>query len=446
MVGFSDFRTNTNLLLVIDHARAGNMFFSTIFDQHSEVLCCPWLHYLYSYIQDRFAEKIELDSKEALSYLRTTPYFSLLYDEETEIANASIRRIGGNPDVDLNRKLFRESLAGIVLKNPTVSRKDLILAIYFSYAIGMGRNIQDITYILCPDCVSLRSESAMTGFSGVIIDNAFNDFPKAKAVHLVRDPRANLASLNHEFVNSLGNMYGLHLGNFWNRVNCLLRNDFDHHRNTPFVFGYWLIYVRQTFETISLKKETYSENFVTVKNEDLNLNFTLTMKALCKNLGVDWDGNWDENFEPTMLNRLWTGTGAYNNQYQKNVNGLLKNDQDSVSQQITGPNEYVTKRWRSRLSPNEVFIIEGLLFSEMQEFGYECISYRADRYGIDHVLRRLWKPLRGEIPSIRWTIEGLKLGVKELCNRVFLLLAFPPIYLLSRISFLKVAGKYFDAE
>ena len=48
---YEDFSKKVNLMLLIDHAgRAGNVFFLTIFDNHPEVISCPWIHYIYSYI------------------------------------------------------------------------------------------------------------------------------------------------------------------------------------------------------------------------------------------------------------------------------------------------------------------------------------------------------------------------------------------------------------
>ena len=58
-----------------------------------------------------------------------------------------------------------------------------------------------------------------------------------------------------------------------------------------------------------------------------------------------------------MLGLPWTGTGGYNNQYQRNHYGPLKNDSDDVSKNVRGPNVYVTQRWRKRLRKNENFIV-----------------------------------------------------------------------------------------
>ena len=62
------FINTVNLSIVFDHARAGNMFFLTLFDQHEEVLTSPAIQYLYSYILTELGDKEEFDSKIAYDY------------------------------------------------------------------------------------------------------------------------------------------------------------------------------------------------------------------------------------------------------------------------------------------------------------------------------------------------------------------------------------------
>ena len=216
-----------------------------------------------------------------------------------------------------------------------------------------------ISYIMCPDSISLRNETALDGFSGKVIDYVVEDFPNARLIHLERDPRAGFASSNHQFVNQLGNMYGLKIGQFWSRLVRLIRRDFDW--DSVFVSGFWLIYYRQTFKAVMQKRIKYQKQFLTVLNEDLNLNFVPTMKWLVGELCIDMLELWFNDFRPTMLGKPWLGTGAYNNYYQTYIYGPLTNDPDSLSQNISGPNAYVTQRWKTRLKANEVFLLEGLV-------------------------------------------------------------------------------------
>ena len=68
MSEFKNFSMQVNLLMVIDHAgRAGNGFFQTIFDSHPQVLACPWMHYVYSYLQSEYGDAEQLDTQAATS-------------------------------------------------------------------------------------------------------------------------------------------------------------------------------------------------------------------------------------------------------------------------------------------------------------------------------------------------------------------------------------------
>ena len=50
---FEDFQSRVGLIGLIDHhGRAGNGFVLSIFDQHPEVLTCPWVHYDYTYAME----------------------------------------------------------------------------------------------------------------------------------------------------------------------------------------------------------------------------------------------------------------------------------------------------------------------------------------------------------------------------------------------------------
>jgi hypothetical protein len=434
---FAEFKERVNVIFVVDHAgRAGNGFFQTIFDQHPQVIACPWMHYVYSYILTEYGEDDRLDARAVWEHWRGTIYFTLLYNDLDEERRAFITRIGGNPDAALSRLLVRRCFDEALLGRDVITRRELVAAIFYSYAVGLGRDTREILYIMCPDSISLRSENAMEGFSGKAIDCVVRDFPDARLVHLERDPRAGLASSNHQFVNQLGNMYGLKLGNFWQRLRRLAHRDFDW--DSVFVFGFWLIYFRQTFDAVMRKRAQYEGRFLTVRNEDLNLEFTSTVKALADKLGIRALDSWTDDFRPTMLGKPWTGTGAYNSQYQQHTHGPLKNDPDSMARNVTGPNAYVTQRWKTRLNPNEIFLIEGLLTPELEAFGYKFLYWRGGPQDERRLSRVIWKPLSGELPAPRWILDVRHVGFGGLLDRLFYCVAFPVFYVASRLALLSV--------
>ena len=440
MNNFNLFKQNTNILFVVDHAgRAGNAFFQTIFDSHPQVLACPWMHYVYSYIIESFGNNEFLDSNYVHSIWKDTTYFTLLYNDLGQHQSQFIYKIGGDPEALLDRALVRATFDEIILSKDVIHRKDLIHAIFYSFALGRGIDTTSIRYVLCPDSISLKSESVANGYSGRIIDIVIQDFPKARIVHLERDPRAGFASSTHQFINQLGNMYGVKPSNFVQRYLRLLRCDIDW--DSVFVFGFWLLYFKQTYDTIMLKRTQYPQYFMTVRNEDLNLNFVNTMSTIASSLNIDFLEIWSPHFSPTMLGITWMSTGAYNNRYQTFRNGPLKNDPNKISHTVSGPNEYVTSRWKKRLKPREINILEILFSEEIDNFGYDYIFPRHSSYTRLRLIILLLQPLSGELPSPSWIFSGLQTSLSEFLSRIFFVFVSPLFYVQSRISLFRIIFK-----
>jgi len=433
---FAKFAAQVNVIAVFDHSgRAGNTFFTSIFDQHPQVLVCPWVHYLYSYATTAFGEEEEIDSRTAHQFATRTWYFRLLYGELTGPDKALIEKIGGDPNALVDRDALRRAFDGIVLSQPTITRRSLALACYFAFAVGTGREIDKIKFVLIDDAITLRSETPFTGYSGRVVDLIKKDFDRAVMLHLIRDPRAGLASTNHQFVNSLGNEYGVHWGNYGRSLRRLTASDLGW--DGVFVFGFLLLFFHQSFLAIERKKARYADQFSVVKNEDLNLRFPATMQALCDALDIAFLEVWsDPQYVPTMLGAPWRGMGAYNNRYQAPRFGPLENDPDEISRAIAGPNKFVTERWRSRLSQTEIFLIEWFLRSELRRYGYPFLQVGQDQEDVFSMVVRLARPLRGELPTPGWIRRGARLGVREALDRIFFAISFWPFYVGVRLVML----------
>lgn len=432
---FNNFKKKVNLIFVIDHAgRAGNGFYQTIFDQHDQVLVCTWLHYLYSYTVNKFNDQKIFKSNEILDFFTKNNYFNCLYNEENEIDNRFITKMGGDPKAEIDRQIFRANMHRIVLQNSTITRKDFFIAIYFSFGISIKKNLNNIKYLLSCDSISLRKEGIHKGYSGKVLDEAIAEFPNLKFVHLTRDPRAGFASTHHQYLNSHGNMYGIKLNNFLKRFIRLIKGDFNW--DQVFVFGFWNLYFFETYKTIFKKKKFYKENFFTLKNEDLNLSFEKTMKKHAKDLDIKYSDNWNKDFVPTMLGKKWSGTGAYNSNYQSIKYSIIKTNNLDKEKKITGPNEYVTSRWKTQLSYNEIYILEFIHRLEIKEFRYENLFIKINKFHKWFFYLILWMPLKGEIPRPDWILNGIKISSSEFVDRLTYLFLFPIFYFCSRIVFI----------
>lgn len=433
---FSEFSKNTDLLLLIDHAgRAGNGFFQTIFDQHPEVITCPWVHYIYSSLTDMYKDRSEYTQDEVLQYIDLNRYLQTIFSDLTDTNKDFILKMGGNINASINRNIVYKTFLELIKDRSLIHRRDLILMIYFAFMKGRAIDTSRIKYILTADSISLRSESLHSGYSGKIIDFAVKDFENSIVIHLLRDPRAGFTSSVHQFINQLGNMYGLRLDNFLNRIKKMISLDYDW--DSAFVFGFWILYFKETFKCIERKKIELTANFIEIKNEDININFRNTLKNLSADLGIDCLDSWnsDKDFIPTMLSMPWMGTGAYNANYSKS--NILEGDPKSLIGKLAGPNKYVTERWKDRLPSRDVTIVEYELREEIERYGYDFRNGKSPSF-LDSRIKFCF-PLIGEIPNLSWITKSHE-TINRL-NKVIFFLTLPITYPLSRISFFILARK-----
>jgi hypothetical protein len=431
----SETTNRINLIAALDSSgRGGNLFFLTLFDAHPEVACCPVVQYTYSYVLSEFGDGANnIDSATARRFIAEKSYFRLLYNDMGGDNEILFSRMGGTPESQLDRQRLRELIDGYFAAREQVSRREVVALPLLAYALVRGADLSMLRYVLIGDAVSRRTEEVVDGFSGAIVDEIIRDFPVAKIFRLVRDPRATFASPRHQFVNSLGNMYALRPGNFWSRLGVL-----NSMRLTPdngCVYLYWLFYLRQTERVICVKEAQYPGNFMVVKNEDLNLRFPEAMIPIGEWLGVQHLESWrTSDFVPTVIGVPWHGAGAYNSRYQRSTTGPLANDLEEVSRTVTGPNEYVTRRWRTRLNSREIELIEFLFFADLKKYGYEILHHDPSHSAEEVLARTLAGPFEGEWPRLAWLSTGFSEGLSEGLKRLFYTLTFVPFYVLSRVK------------
>ena len=169
----------------------------------------PLFHYTYSYLDSYFGREREILGSDAQHFLSTVAYTRLLYQDPVGDIAELIGRIGADLETPFRRDIFRSVIDEYCEQSQYISRKNVVLLPYVAYAVATGRDLEAVRYVLVSDAISRRTESVVDGFSGKVVDEILKDFPEAKLVHITRDPRATFASPRHQFVNSLGNMYGV---------------------------------------------------------------------------------------------------------------------------------------------------------------------------------------------------------------------------------------------
>ncbi len=420
------------LAAVIDHSgRGGNAFFLTTFDHHTEVLTCPLMHYTYSYIVSTFGMSKNIDVNVAKDFLVNKSYFRLLCSPDALENKELIYRMGAH-NITVPSDKILSLTEKFFSSRQHITRKELVLLPFIIYAIASDFSIDRFKYVLVSDAVSLRDENVTDGFSGKVIDEMLLDFPEAKMISMVRDPRATFASPRHQFVNQLGNMYAVTPYNYFSRLFNLLRGRLT--ADNGCVYLYWLLYLAQSTHVIRRLRKKYKDNFMIVKNEDLNLEFKKTTDKICSWLGVEPKKAWmSGDFTPTILGKPWMGTGAYNSRYQTQTKGMLQNDSKETSLKIAGPNAYVTQRWQSKLNQREIKLLEYLFSDEINVMGYKPL-YPAERSAWLVYMKAALMPFEGEWPNFKWLFEGFKMSMRDGGLRLFYTGSFMPFYILSRLK------------
>ena len=90
------------------------------------------------------------------------------------------------------------------------------------------------------------------------------------------------------------------------------------------------------------------------------------------------------------------------------------------------------------MSKNEIKVLEILFKQEMNDLSYDSVSQLDLNNNILTLIWNLIFPFQGEIPGVRWIINGKHIGLVEILQRLFYISTFVPFYVLSRIVLLRL--------
>lgn len=408
------------VLMVFDHARAGNAFFKRIFDRHPEVLCIPVVSYLYNRTVSQYLEGAETaEGSVILRRILGDGEIHRIVSELTPEAEQDIIRYGDDPNARVDRAKVGRILAELLQDRREVTRHDILTAIFLAHAIGVGEDTSRVKYLLTD-----ASPHNDVGDGERLNRRLFDAIKKdpVRIVHLVRDPRASFASIRHQYVNQFGVMYPIRSRKIWQtaKCNCV-----------------WMWTLKYTAGGARAMAEFRGEfaplDWFLVRNEDLNLDFQNTMRKLTAWLDVDWHEPWSApDYVPTSYGIPHKGVSGYTRMYNRNEDGPIENEPDEKAR-FPGPNVEVTRRWRRMLRAREVKILEAVYYEEMKEHGYVFDHVRDDA-SRKRALFSALLPFGGEFPTrMRWWTSR-----KRLDKKLVFLLFFPFSYALARLSFYRM--------
>lgn len=414
-----DFRhlEKAELLMAIDHGRAGNSFFKRVFDPHSEILTIPFCSYFYHDLARIFNKKERIPWSEAVESVMNETNFPLIAAERSLEIDETVATFGDDPNSPIERAKIAGIFSVILKRKKSVTRKDILIAIHVAYAHGINRPVKKYRFILLDDSVTSSQDKK-------ILDDVKKDFTSYKIIHLVRDPRATFSSLRHQIVNQFGSMYPLKAPVLWKSVGSN---------------AVWLWVIAYTTagakEMHAWSKELGYTRYTQVRNEDCCLDFSRTMRSLTDWLGVSWYAPWEaSDYVPTSNGYPWKGLSAYSSKFKRNTNGPFENDNGEARH--PEPSRQNVERWKNRLLKSEINFLEGIYYDEMQDLGYPFQFVRSPR-DAHKAIGWAFLPLSGELPGWKWISRIRKhYLLKDLIIRLTYYPLLPIFYVLSRMMLL----------
>jgi hypothetical protein len=159
-------------------------------------------------------------------------------------------------------------------------------------------------------------------------------FPAAQVIHIVRDPRAVMASQKKRWQRRRLAWSASRVPRYES-----LRNWVNYH---PYTIA--RLWSRATAEAVALESHP---RVTVVRFEDLVRDPEATIRRLCERIGIA--------YEPAMLD-----VGQMNSSHQSSLGGMRK-----------GLNAEAIDKWQDILSPAEIDITEDMCARWMRRFGYE---------------------------------------------------------------------------
>lgn len=163
-------------------------------------------------------------------------------------------------------------------------------------------------------------------------------FPKAKFIHIIRNPYANIVALR-KYSKSIIGRYPYEI---------------------PHVLG-----LRHAFECAVLNRQTLDKNYSIITFESLVSDAEKTMRDICRFLNIEYN---EALIAPTVKGNIWRGNSTSN-------------------VEMSGINSTVANNWIDEINDYEIFIVNRYLSEYLSKFNYSKINRMAAGF---------WKPDKSE--------------------------------------------------
>ena len=209
-----------------------------------------------------------------------------------------------------------------------ISFMDFLILINLSYALANKQNIKNIKSVFIPLHFLLTSldkpNRGCQYYEGSFFQDILND-PRAKLLHILRDPRANYGS-------------GVYSNNHGSRFCC---------------YALLEIY-RELHQSINIYNRFTPDKYYLIKNEDIHCNPKLTLSKLADWMGIEF--NYKIISKSTICDIDWIGNSAH---------GKIDTFDNTLKS---------NKAWIKRISKSELIVIEFIVAKYFSNYNYIPIN------------------------------------------------------------------------
>ena len=338
---------------------SGSKPFQSLLDGHPEILMIPAypLMYFYPHWEQWREEMRDLWTWPKLIDRFCVQHASVI-DSTAIPGHDGLTTLGENRNdsIQLNKSDFQRFLAHFV-EDRAVDSRTFLLAIHYAYALCRDEDLFQKKVIVYHIHIPLY-----------VPDYLLGDFPDLLTIGLVRDPRSNI--------------YGRY------------RHSYGAAERKKLNASDAAIYERRTYHTVCRHifvglehlKLLDKESVRVVRMEDLVLQPKKLMRAVTDFLGI--------SFDPSVLTltfggKKWWGTEIYNMKPMNQINPRV-----------------VSKDWQQHINRRDQYVIEGLFFNYMEQYGYPPELYVSN--GFWPRLRLIFLSLLPSSFETRWFLEFLQ--------------------------------------
>ena len=311
-----------NPVFLVGTGNCGFELFVSLLDNHDEVLVMPYSLKFYTFFNS-LNLKNENNVKNLLKIILNKTKLKRFKDGYHKIENPFWDNEENFNDLKkFNINIFEENFEKFFIKNK-ISRKNILIAIFTSYALAIGKDLNKIkTFFI----------------DGMYNDNTkqiLEDFNEAKFIYLMRDPRETYLSFNVYNFNRIHKMTKLRKV-YENMFSSILINRLS-----------------KNYKLLKNLMLSSSSNVTVIKFEDIHLKKEQIMRDICKKYGFEFNEN--------LLHTTIHGNQSIS------VSSFS-------SKAISDTSKKRTERFKKNLPFFNLILLEKIFFKTLKNHDYEIIS------------------------------------------------------------------------